>query len=103
MLIYSGELFPTDYTVYRKDHPDGYRGEFMACRESHASYRLDLTVCSYGHVVCEIKLADNTSLIVCSIYRPPSTEGNWKQWKWKLETENGNGKRKRSKLDANES
>jgi len=70
-VIYSNELFPTDYTVY---HPDGYGGVFVACWESYASYRLDLADCSCELVVCEIKLADNTSLIVCSVYRPPSTD-----------------------------
>jgi len=46
----------------------------VVCPEYYASYRLDLTVCSCELVDCEIKLADNTSLIVCSVYRPPSTD-----------------------------
>jgi len=52
-VIYSSELFPIDYTVYCKDRPDGYGGVFVACRESYASYRLDLTDCSCELVVCD--------------------------------------------------
>ena len=75
--IYSSEVFPNDYTVYRQDRPDGYGGVFVACRNSYASYRLDLTDHSCEIVVCEIKLANSTSLIVCSIYRPPSTDEHY--------------------------
>ena len=51
----------------------------MACHDSHVSYSLDLTDCSCEIVACEIKLANNTSLIVCTIYRPPSTDEHYLQ------------------------
>jgi len=52
---------------------------FVACLECYASYRLDLTDCSCELAPSEIKLADNTSLIVCSVYRPPSTDEHYLQ------------------------
>jgi len=45
----------------------------VACRESYA---LDLTDRSCELVVCEIKLADNTSLIVQ--YRSNATSHQWR-------------------------
>ena len=77
--IFSSDVFPTGYAVYRRDRPDGYGGVFVACHDSHVSYSLDLTDCSCEIVACEIKLANNTSLIVCSIYRPPSTGEHYLQ------------------------
>jgi len=74
LIFFSYCVFPTDYTVYNKDRPDGYGKVFVACRESYVSYGLDLTVCSCELVVCEVKLVDNASLIVCSVYRPPSSD-----------------------------
>ena len=51
----------------------------MECRDSYVSLRLEVGEFSCKIVGCEIKLADNTSLIVCSIYRPPSTNEHYLQ------------------------
>ena len=66
------KVFPSNYTVYRSDHADGYGGVFVACHDSFVSYGLDLTSTSCELVVCQVKISDTSSLIVCSIYRPPS-------------------------------
>ena len=71
--IKSTEVFPSNYIVYRCDRDDGYGGVFVACRDSLMSYELDLISISCELVVCQVKLSDNSSLIVCLIYRPPSS------------------------------
>ena len=71
--IMSSEVFPSNYTVYRRDRVDGYGGVFVACHDSLVSYGLDLTNTSCELVACQVRLSDTSSLIVYSIYRPPST------------------------------
>ena len=31
--IYSNEVFPDNYNVFRKDHLDGYGGVFFSCKK----------------------------------------------------------------------
>ena len=69
--ILSSEMFPSGYTVYRKDRHDGYGGVFIACRNTLISSRLQPNETSSELVACQIQLADHSSLIACSIYRPP--------------------------------
>ena len=68
--IFSSELFPPNYNVYRKDREDGYGGVFIACGRNIFSENLPInTDCEL--VVCRIQLSNLRSLIICSIYRPP--------------------------------
>lgn len=71
--ILSSEMFPSGYTVYRKDRHDGYGGVFIACRNTLTSSKLQLNETPSELVACQIQLADHSSLIVCSIYRPHSS------------------------------
>ena len=73
--ISSSEVFPAGYSVYRQDRADGYGGLFIACRESLISCKMEIN--NYKMVACEIKLLDNSKLIACSIYRPPSSNDDY--------------------------
>ena len=70
--IISSEVFPSGYIVYRKDRSDGYGGVFIAHRNTLIFSELQLADCSSELVACQIQLADHSSLIAYSIYRPPS-------------------------------
>ena len=71
--ILSTEVFPPGYMVYRKDHSDGYGGIFIACRNVLSSFEVPV-ISDVELVACQIQLADHSSLIVCSIYCPPSSD-----------------------------
>jgi len=70
--ILSGEVFPSGYTVYHKDRPDGYGGVFIACCNALSTTEIPVCNSVAELVACQIQLADHSSLIVCSIYHPPS-------------------------------
>ena len=55
------------YTVYRRDHADGYGGVFVACCKSLIFYSLETGDTSSELVACQISLINNPTLIVCSI------------------------------------
>ena len=73
------EFLPTGYTVFRKDRSDGYGGVLLAFKES-------LTVTEY-HIenknLCEIIACTlrygSQKVILCSIYRPPSSDATYLQ------------------------
>ena len=71
--ISSNEVFPSGYIAYRRDRADGYGGVFIACRDTLASHDILLNECTSELVACHIQLTDHSSLIACSIYRPPSS------------------------------
>ena len=75
--IVSSEVFPSGYTIYRKDRVDGYGGVFIACRDTLTSNELIFTDSSSELVACKIQLADRSSLIACSIYRPPTSNESY--------------------------
>ena len=71
--VYSSEFFPANYNVYRKDREDGYGGVFILCSKRLFSENLSLTT-TYEVVVCYIQsLSNSSSFVVCSVYRPPSS------------------------------
>ena len=68
--IYSSEVFPSEYNVYRKDGPDGYRGVFIACHHKLTSSQVTLNGNSSKLIATQLQL-DDTSIIICAVYRPP--------------------------------
>jgi len=72
--ILNSEIFPDGYNVYRKDRFDGYGGVFLACHQSLISCELDIPDNSSELCACQIDLPNNSKLIVCSVYRPPSSD-----------------------------
>ena len=75
--VSSCEVFPSDYVVYRQDRADGCGGVFIACHSLLTSCMLDTSITSCELVSCQIKLKNNTSLILISVYRPPSSDNHY--------------------------
>ena len=72
--IKNSEVFPSGYVVYHQDQADGYGGVFVACRDTFTTHDIHLTALSCELMACHIQLADQPSLIACSVYRPPSSD-----------------------------
>ena len=75
--IFSGEVFPTGYSVYCHDRVDGYAGVFIACIETLISCELKIDHNFSELIACEIKLPNSSQLTVCSIYRPQSSSTDY--------------------------
>ena len=71
--VKNSEVFPNGYVIYRQDRCDGYGGVFVACCDNLATHDVHLTASSCELVACHIQLTDHSSLIACSVYRPPSS------------------------------
>ena len=69
----NSEVFPNGYVVYCQDRCDGYGGVFVVCRDNLATHDVHLTPSSCEFVTCHIQPTDHSSLIPCSVYRPPSS------------------------------
>ena len=75
--LLSSEVFPAGYSVYRRDRSDGYGGVFVACHEPLISCSLEIENNHCELVACQVKLLNNSNLIVCSAYRPPSSSDKY--------------------------
>ena len=70
--ITNNEIFPSCYTIYRRDRPDGYGGVFFGCRNNIKCTHIDIqTTCEI--VCCKVDLHQSTLLII-SVYRPPHND-----------------------------
>jgi len=63
--------------VYRSDRPDGYGGVFVACKDNIPSCNVQLAETSCEIVACQIQLPNHPPLVVCSVYRPPSSNQSY--------------------------
>ena len=61
----------------RQCRADGYGGVFVACSESLVSSSLETGDTSCELVACQICLANNPTLIICSMYRSPSSNDQY--------------------------
>ena len=59
--IYSSEVFPSEYNVYRKDRFDGYGGVFIACYHKPTSSQVTLDGNSSELIATQLQL-DDTSI-----------------------------------------
>ena len=59
--------------MYRKDREDGHVGVFILCNKRLSSENFPLTT-TCEVVVCHIQLSNLSSLVVCSVYRSPSSD-----------------------------
>ena len=70
--ITNNEIFPSCYTICRRDRPDGYGGIFFGCHSSYTCTHIDIqTICDI--VSCKVDLQQSTLLII-SVYRPPNND-----------------------------
>ena len=50
--IANNEIFLSGYTIYRRDHPDGYGGIFFGCRSSYTSISINMqTTCEICNIL----------------------------------------------------
>ena len=68
--INNNKIFPSDYTVHRKDRTDGYGGVFFGCCNTYTCTRINITNSS-EFVSCKIDLEEG-NLIVIAVYCPPN-------------------------------
>ena len=66
------EIFPSCYTIYRRDRPDGYGGVFFGCHNSYTCTHIDIQI-TCDIVSCKVDLQQSTLLII-SVYRPPNND-----------------------------
>ena len=70
--IFSSELFPPTYNIFRKDRNDGYGGVLIALKKEFTFEQLesnpDLEAC-----FIKLPLDRSKSLIIGALYRPPSS------------------------------
>ena len=72
--ILSSEIFPPNYTIFRKDRAlQQGGGVFLACRDLLSCVDIDINN-NCEAVVCQISLHNNKNLIICSFYRPPNND-----------------------------
>ena len=73
--INNSEFLTADYTVYRKDRPDGYGGVLLAVHSSLNSHAVEVS--TDAELVAAKILAGKQSLVVCSFYRPPNNDSSY--------------------------
>jgi len=76
--VYSSEVFPPCYELFRNDRSDGYGGVRFACHKSLAYVKISsCTTCEV--LVCKIAISRGKDLIIVTFYRPPNTDVNYMQ------------------------
>ena len=70
---FSSEISLSNYNIFRKDRKDGYGGVLLVLRDNIIAkeYPLDSN-CEI--VACEVFPCNDTRIIVCSFYRPPTSD-----------------------------
>lgn len=69
--IHSSEIFPPNYSVYRKDRADGFGGVLLAIRTDLTSDQIVMGSGTTESVYAKMTLGRQTTLIVGALYRPP--------------------------------
>jgi len=68
--ILNNEVFPPNFTIFRKDRDSGYGGVFIACKSTIQCKPIKvITECEL--VACEVQVSHGPPLVIISVYRPP--------------------------------
>ena len=75
--ISNSEIFPENYTVYRKDRPDGHGGVFIMIENKYISSEpFDLK--TEGELLwVQLNITGNKQLYLCCMYRPEHTKSEY--------------------------
>ena len=77
--VYSNEIFPQDYQVFRVDRADGYGSVLFACHNINAINCMQIPLHSQSEAVaCRINLSDGQILIILTVGHPTETYNIWK-------------------------
>ena len=68
----SCEYFPPNYEVIRKDRKEWYGGVLLAVKKDFVIDQMEITTVAEA-VFVKLQLGKNLSLMICSLYRPPSS------------------------------
>ena len=68
--IYSSEVLPSEYNVFRKDRYDGCGGVFIACHNKLTLLQLTLDENSSSELIVIQLQLNNASIIICAVYHP---------------------------------
>lgn len=71
--ITNNEIFPSNYTVYRKDRNLRGGGVFVMVHSSLNCSRIEVESASCETAWCKVTLANGTSIAFGSFYRPPGS------------------------------
>ena len=74
--IFCSEIFPPNYDIVRQDRRDGYGGVLLGIKNDLIYEKLE-TRDDVEAVFAKITLDKNKTLIVGSVYRPPSSDHNY--------------------------
>ena len=73
----NSEVFPSNYTVFRKDKPSGHGGGvFLACKQEIDCKQIDFDS-DFELVACETKLPNCSPLIIIAFYQPPYNDNEY--------------------------
>ena len=68
--VLNSEIFPPNFTIFRKDRDGGHGGVFIARKSDIQCKHLEIdTECEL--VACEIELPSGPPLVIVSVYQPP--------------------------------
>ncbi len=74
--IMSSEIFPSIYTVYRKDRQDGYGGVLVAIKNNITSEELKVDTNTESIFIKLTSQGNKTTILGC-LFRPPSSDINY--------------------------
>ena len=71
--IKNQEIFPPEYTAFRKDRPDGHGGTLIGIRKSFTCHELKINSANVSTelVAIKVEIPRSNALIVVAAYRPP--------------------------------
>ena len=70
--VFDSKVFPSTYSVYRKDRNKHGGGVFIAIRENLPSYQIQMDT-SLEIIWVRLHIDSNNDVILGSFYRPPSS------------------------------
>ena len=81
--ITNNEIFPSCYTIYRRDRPDGYGGVFFGCHSSYTCTHIDIqTTCDIVYLCGTIENLilnhPNSTIWIAGDINLPNI--NWSNW-----------------------
>lgn len=70
------EVFPNNYTAYRKDRPNHGGGVFLLVHSSLSSANLDIGNDAVESVWSTVTVSNNFSFVAGTFYRPPAANSS---------------------------
>ena len=75
--IQSSEIFPQNYTAFRRDRKDGFGGVVIVTRNDLICEEIVNVNINTESIYCKIELQGNKSVVVGVVYRPPNSNTDY--------------------------